>query len=279
MILFSPAKINIGLRIIERREDGYHNLQSVMVPVGLFDLLEIRTDDAHSHGLHFRQTGIPVEAGSGKNLCERAFELMAHEITLPPVQIHLHKQIPVGAGLGGGSSNASYTLKGLSRITNNGISPERLHQLASRLGSDCPFFLHHQPMLMEGRGEILSPSSVNLEGHHLVLLFPGIPISTAEAYAAVRPSSSGFDLGQLPARPPDQWRGLVVNDFEKEIFRLYPLLEDLKTGLYNAGANYASMSGSGSSVYGIFHHVPRLPAGLEKYVIWKGKADLPSAVS
>lgn len=279
MILFSPAKINIGLRIFERRADGYHNLQSVMYPLGLFDLLEIRMDDPRSHGLRFSQTGIPVEAGSGKNLCEKAFELMTHETTLPPVQIHLHKQIPVGAGLGGGSSNASYTLKGLNRITNKELSSERLHRLASRLGSDCPFFLHRQPMLMEGRGEKLNPSTVNLKGYYMVLLFPGIHISTAEAYAVVSPSSSGTDLGQLAAIPVERWRGSVVNDFEKEIFRRYPLLEELKTGLYSAGAIYASMSGSGSSLYGIFREIPELPAGLEKHLIWKGKADLPTAVS
>lgn len=279
MILFSPAKINIGLRILERRADGFHNLQSVMYPLALFDLLEIRMTGQSGLGLRFSQTGLPVEGGNGENLCEKAFELMARVTPLPSVYIHLHKQIPVGAGLGGGSSNASYTLKGLNRLAQRELSYEQLHEMASLLGSDCPFFLHQQPMMMEGRGEKLTPSPVNLKGYYVAVLFPGIHISTAEAYAGVHPYSSETDLGQLTARPTDQWRDLVVNDFEKTIFRRHPFLEELKTGLYSAGAVYASLSGSGSSLYGIFSEVPDLPDSMSQHVIWKGKAELPAAVN
>jgi 4-diphosphocytidyl-2-C-methyl-D-erythritol kinase len=277
MILFSPAKINIGLHILERRPDGFHNIQSVMYPVGLCDILEIHRSGASGTGLKFTRTGIPVEEGPGENLCEKAYALMVAETTLPPVHIHLHKQIPVGAGLGGGSSNASATLKGLYQLSGRRFSLDRLHGMALRLGSDCPFFLHREPMMMEGRGEQLTPSKVNLGGFYLAILFPGIHISTAEAYAGATPAAPRAHLSRLVDGPVDQWNGLVVNDFEKAIFARYPDLGYLKSALCQAGAIYASMSGSGSSVYGIFREPPVLPGKLDRLAVWKGKADLTPA--
>ncbi len=272
MILNSPAKINIGLHIIARRPDGFHDLQSVMYPVGLNDIIEIREASHGSDALDFSQSGISIPAGPEKNLCEKAHELFAKKRVIPPVEIHLHKQIPVGAGLGGGSSNASLTLLGLNQLCTDPLSTETLHDMAASLGSDCPFFLHKQAMMMEGRGERLSPSSVSLDGLYLVLLFPDIHISTPEAYAGVSPKMPARHLGQLLDVPVNKWKGSIVNDFEKGIFEKHPKIEMLKEELYRAGALYVSLSGSGSSIYGIFPQQPVLTDAVTPYIIWKGKA-------
>lgn len=278
MILYSPAKINIGLHIIARRPDGFHDLQSVMYPVGLSDILEIRETTEGSDALKFSQTGITIPGGSEKNLCEKAHEVFTRERDIPPVEIHLHKQIPVGAGLGGGSSNASLTLLGLNQLTSEPVSPETLHDMAASLGSDCPFFLHKNAMMMEGRGEILSPSTVKLDGLYLVLLFPDIHISTPEAYSGVKPQMPAIHLEHLLKAPVNKWKGSIVNDFEKGIFEKYPKIAMLKEELYHAGALYASLSGSGSSIYGIFpgqpdlSDIPELPDSLTPFIIWKGEA-------
>ena len=275
MIHLSPAKVNIGLAIIERRKDGFHNLQSVMVPIGLCDIIEIRPSGLTGKGLHFSQSGIHVETGEGKNLCERAFDIFSEKASLPHVNIHLHKQIPVGAGLGGGSSNGTTTLLGLNQLLKKPLLPDPLHEMAAKLGSDCPFFLHREPMMMEGRGEILTPLPIRLDGLTMVALFPKIQSSTAAAYAVVTPATPATHLEQLVAAPIEKWKETVVNDFEEGIFRKHPELDLLKQGLYKAGALYASLSGSGSSLFGIFPGTPRLPSGLSQYVIWSGAAEAP----
>ena len=272
MILFSPAKINIGLQILEKREDGFHNIRSVMYPIGLCDILEIGKLPEGNSPLLFSQTGISIDSSHENNLVTKAWELLAGETEIPPAAIHLHKQIPVGAGLGGGSSNASVTLKALNQMARNSLAPERLELLAARLGSDCPFFLHNGPMMMEGRGEILSQAKVNLDGSFLVLLFPGIHVSTARAYADVVPKIQEDPLENLILKPADQWKDHIKNDFEENVFTKYPLIRELKNELYHAGAQYASLSGSGSSIYGIFREFPHLPRALRKYVIWGGIA-------
>jgi len=272
MILFSPAKINIGLLVTRRREDGYHNLQSVMHPVALYDLIEIKEIDSPVGGITFTHSGIPAGCDRNNNLCIRAYKMLAGETALPPVGLHLHKQIPPGAGLGGGSSNASTTLKWLNRLAQQPLSGERLRELAGALGSDCPFFLGEGSMMMEGRGEILRPVRLNLDHLSLVLLYPGIHISTAEAYEGVHPILPGKHLGSLIREPIDKWKELIVNDFEGPIFKSHPELNEIKQGLYEAGAIYASLSGSGSSIYGLFRELPSLPESLDCMVIWKGNA-------
>ncbi len=272
MIHFSPAKINLGLEILERRDDGFHMLRSVMYPIGLCDIIEIHQPAGDQVPVSFSQSGIRFEGDQEKNLCIQAWKLMASECTLPAIAIHLHKQIPVGAGLGGGSSNASTILKGLNLLAGFPVPHERLADLAARLGSDCPFFLYDVPMLMEGRGELLSHVKLNLGPAYLVLLFPEIHISTAAAYAAVTPAIPDSHLRQVIEGPVNQWKKQLVNDFEKNAFIRHPLLKDLKLGLYNAGAKFASMSGSGSSLYGIFDTPPALPEEIRKYVIWEGQA-------
>lgn len=272
MILPSPAKINIGLQIIGKRSDGFHELQSLMYPVGLSDIIEIREAGPAASALSFSQSGIPVKEGAGKNLCEMAHELFARKRELPPLEIHLHKQIPIGAGLGGGSSNATVILKGLNQLTKKPFTKKSLHEMAAELGSDCPFFLHDQAMMMEGRGEILSPSPLSLKGLWLVLLFPKIHISTPEAYAGVLPALPDQHLEKILAAPIQKWKASVVNDFEKGIFIKYPELAGIKQQLYTAGAIYASLSGSGSSLYGIFHEKPVLSGQLSSFIIWEGRA-------
>jgi len=272
MILFSPAKINLGLQILERRDDGFHELRSLMYPTGLCDIVEINQLAEENNPVSFSQSGIRFEADLEDNLCITAWKLLAAECPLPPVSIHLHKQIPVGAGLGGGSSNATTILKGLNLLASSPLPTERLADLAARLGSDCPFFLHEGPMMMEGRGELLSEVYFSLESYYLVLLFPDLHISSAEAYRAVSPVIPEVHLRQMIELPLDQWKGLIINDFEASAFRKHPLLEELKSSLYHAGASYASMSGSGSALFGIFDSVPQLPEQMQGHMIWKGPA-------
>lgn len=270
MIFFSPAKINIGLQILGKRPDGFHNIQSLMHPVGLSDILEINPLHSKNQEILFSQSGLRFDADLEDNLCIKAWRILAGECNLPPVEIHLHKQIPVGAGLGGGSSNASVTLLGLNALAEDPLSMERLAELAETLGSDCPFFLNKEPMMMEGRGEILTPVHLNLAGLFLVLLFPEIHISSAEAYRGVKPAVPDHLVSELIQKPVSHWKGLIKNDFENSVFIKYPRLNDLKQKLYESGALYASLSGSGSSLYGLFAQRPSLPDDLRKQVIWAG---------
>jgi 4-diphosphocytidyl-2-C-methyl-D-erythritol kinase len=276
MIYFSPAKINIGLQILNKRTDGYHNIQSVMHPVGLCDILEINILPTADKGFLFSQSGIRFEGDQEDNLCLQAMELFRKETQIPPVQMHLHKQIPVGAGLGGGSSNASTTLLGLNALADNPLTVKQLGELAAILGSDCPFFLDPQSMLMEGRGEILSPLFLSMEEIYLVLLFPEIHVSTQDAYAGVIPAIPPLQLKELIKEPLSRWEELIENDFEKSVFKRYPQLVSLKRELYSSGASYASLSGSGSSLYGLFKERPSLPDGLQKHVIWEGPTQTRS---
>ena len=272
MIRYAPAKINIGLQILEKRKDGFHNIRSVMYPTGLCDILEIKALPEGARTFQFSQSGITIDTDPESNLVTAAWRLLKDKTVLPPVAIHLHKQIPVGAGLGGGSSNASLVLLTLNQLAPKGISPEGLEELAGQLGSDCPFFLHQGPMMMEGRGEILSPAKVDLGSLYLVLLLPGIPVSTAVAYAEVTPEIPEFSLEQAISLPVKEWPGLVENGFEESLGIRFPLIRELKESLYRAGAQYASLSGSGSSLYGIFHQHPRLPDEIKDFVIWEGPA-------
>jgi 4-diphosphocytidyl-2-C-methyl-D-erythritol kinase len=270
MILFSPAKVNLGLRITERRKDGFHNLQSVMLPVGLKDILEFRISPEKSQPFSMSQSGLSTDTPRKSILCWRAWELFSKEITLPPVEMHLHKQIPVGAGLGGGSSNAALTLKGLNLLSGNQIGREGLQEMAAELGSDCSFFLEGGPVYMEGRGEILSPLGFRLEPLYLIILFPGIHISTSKAYRGVTPQQPEIPLLAQLKNPLSAWQNTILNDFESSLFKEYSLLSKLKSEIYRSGASYASLSGSGSALYGIYTSVPQLSERLSKYLVWQG---------
>ena len=267
MLLFSNAKINLGLRVIDKRSDGYHNIETVMMPVGLCDLLEFV--EAGEDVPVLTNTGIQTGCEYKDNLVFKAWSLLKKDFNIPAVKIHLHKFIPQGAGLGGGSSNAAFMLKGLNDYFNIGLHSDKLEDYAAMLGSDCPFFIRNTPCLVTGKGEKLDNITLNT-GFYLVLLHPGFAISTKDAYKGIVPGIEDRPLANIISEPPDKWADILFNQFEETVFPGYPGLAELKTGLYRRGAFYASMSGSGSSVYGLFINKPVLENGIQKMIIWEG---------
>ncbi len=265
MLVFPGAKINIGLRIMEKRPDGFHNIETFFYPVSLSDALEFVVRKDARKGDTIRVTGLMTETDPENNLVMKAVKTMRHSFDFPPLKIHLHKNIPVGAGLGGGSSDAAGMLRLLNRYFGFGLTSEELRSFAGVVGSDAPFFIDGTPSFAEGVGNILSEFPLDLSRYHIVILYPGTNISTAMAYAGCVPCPTGLSLRQLLVLPVSEWRGRVINDFELNIFRSHPQVGRLKVGLYEAGALYASMSGSGSAVYGIFDAEPDLPPELARY--------------
>ncbi len=252
MVVFPNCKINIGLNILGKREDGYHNLQTVFLPVPITDVLEI-IEDNHAHNICYTSSGIHVPGTPENNLCVKAYQLLKKDFPLlPPIKMHLHKNVPMGAGLGGGSADAAFTLKLLNTKFNLNISTEQLQAYALELGSDCPFFIINTACFASGRGENLKPIPLNLSAYKIYIINPGIHISTSLAFSQVSICSNPPDLAKLVAAPIDLWKAEVVNDFEKPVFEVYPEIAGIKAQLYDQGASYASMSGSGSTVYGIF---------------------------
>lgn len=268
MILFPNAKINLGLHILSKREDNYHNLETLMHPIGLFDILEFLPGKETETSL--RHTGIPVSGEISENLVYKAYILLKEKYQLPELKIHLHKMIPAGAGLGGGSSDAAFMLKGLNQFFGLKLSISELHEYAAILGSDCSFFIENVPALASGRGEILAPAENYIKNYKILLFFPGFPVSTKEAYSGITPNSERESLFSVLETGISDWKLNLRNDFEKTVFEKYPQLGILKDSLYECGAVYASLSGSGSAVYGIFENSFRIPEGLRKYLIWMG---------
>ncbi|HVS98330.1 MAG TPA: 4-(cytidine 5'-diphospho)-2-C-methyl-D-erythritol kinase [Puia sp.] len=250
MLSFPAAKINLGLRILRRRDDGYHELETAFYPVPLKDALEIlRNSDKTT----FTGYGLPIPGDPDANLCLKAWQMLRNDFpTLPAVQFHLYKNIPVGAGLGGGSSDGATTLLGLNRQFQLGLTESQLIEYASRLGSDCPFFVLNTACLGTGRGDVLEPLKLDLTGYTLVLADPGIHVGTAEAFSLCTPGQNSIPLKVVLSQPVAAWRGQLVNDFEEPIFRLHPRLRVVKETLYANGALYASLTGSGSAFFGIF---------------------------
>jgi 4-diphosphocytidyl-2-C-methyl-D-erythritol kinase len=259
MVLFPNAKINLGLNITEKRPDGYHNIETCFFPIAICDILEFIETKGETT---FESSGISIPGNARENLCMQAWKLIKDEYDIPPVKIFLHKQIPIGAGLGGGSSDAAYMLRGLNDYFKLNIEPEKLEVLASKLGSDCSFFIRNVPCFATGRGEILTPIELNIKGYKILLVNPGIHVGTSEAYAQVHPKQPEFSLSQSLKLPLDKWVEFISNDFEAGVFKKHPKIAQIKESIINAGAVYASMSGSGSSVYGIF--VGDIPDKLEK---------------
>jgi len=258
MTVYPHAKINIGLSIIGKRPDGFHDIETVFYPIQLFDVLKIETSVSGASGkLIFTCDGIALTVdGLKENLCCKAYQLLDADYDLPPAKIHLHKVIPVGAGLGGGSSDGAYTLKALNNLFQLQIPNEKLTMYASRLGSDCAFFLQHNPAFGVGKGNILEPLSLSLAEYRIVLIKPPVFVSTADAYASVIPQKTTHHLPDLLQAPVSEWRNAVFNDFEDVVFKKYPEISRIKEKLYHEDAVYASMSGSGSCVYGIFRENP-----------------------
>ncbi|MGB1295326.1 MAG: 4-(cytidine 5'-diphospho)-2-C-methyl-D-erythritol kinase [Flavobacteriales bacterium] len=255
MIVYPNAKINLGLNIHSKFENGYHALQSIFIPIPLFDILEI-VETPNNTETQFSSTGISIP-GKG-NLCLDAYNLLKNDFDIPTVNIHLHKQIPIGAGLGGGSADASFTLTTLNNMFNLNIDVPVLEQYAKLLGADCPFFIENKPKFVEGIGEIMTPIEESpLKEMFLVLIFPEIHISTQEAYSGIRLTPK-MDYNNIDFTQIDSFKDLFKNDFEYHIFKKHNKLASIKEQLYKEGAFYASMSGSGSTMYGLFKEEPDL---------------------
>lgn len=250
MILYPNAKINLGLRILEKRRDGYHDIETLFLPIGLCDILEI-ADNEEDH-TKITITGIELDSPGNDNLVMKAWNILNREFGIPPVTIHLHKIIPVGAGLGGGSADAAFMLKGLSRMFDCNLPEERLEEFAAEIGSDCAFFIKNQPAIGTGRGEILETVKFDPGDYEILLVNPAIHIGSGEAYSGVVPEQPGNRLKDLLSQPVVSWQHSIQNDFERSVFAKYPEIRNLKNKLLKMGAIYASMSGSGSSVYGLF---------------------------
>ena len=251
MIRFPNAKINLGLNIVSRRPDGYHDIETVFYPIGLEDSLEIvpaGEDKLTSLSCYGNHVDCPME----KNLVTKAYHLLQHEFHIPEVEMHLFKHIPDGAGLGGGSSDAANALIILNDMFHLGLSHHQLAERAATLGADCAFFVYNKPMMATGIGNVFSTTDINLSGYHLLLVKPDVSVPTAQAYAKVTPAPSQMPILEILATPIEQWKHHLHNDFEVSVFAQHPLLQEIKDKIYAAGALYASMSGSGSSIFGIF---------------------------
>ncbi len=271
MIVFPNAKINIGLRITGKRPDGYHNIETVFYPVSLCDALEFVVPDRPIEKDQLEVTGIDTGCEPDKNLVIKTLLRLREKNAFPFLKVHLHKVIPVGAGLAGGSSDAACLLKIVNRHFGLNIDTPVLRVMASDLGSDCAFFVDCVPSFASGRGEILTPVKTVLTGYYIVILNPGIGINTGEAYQNCQPAVPSTSLIKLIDLPVNEWKGIIINDFENFAFKKHPVLRDLKEQLYNSDALFSLMSGSGSSVYGIFSEKPDFPPKLKKYLIWEGR--------
>ncbi len=273
MLFFPNAKINIGLNITRKRPDGYHDIETIFCPVSLSDVLEfVVAPDAPSGNVIYTASGIPVDGNSENNLCVKAYHLLAQKFNLPALQVHLHKIIPMGAGLGGGSSDGAFMLKMLNENFKLGLSEEQLCDYASKLGSDCAFFIKNRPLFGYERGNRFRELPVFPSYMHIVLVNPGIHVGTAEAYAGVSPAKPIHSVEDLIQRPVEEWKDQLVNDFEKSVFRKHHSIGVIKDKLYDTGAVYASMTGSGSTVYGLYKETaPDLEAVFPDCFVWKGK--------
>ena len=260
MIVFPNCKINLGLNVLKKREDGFHDLETVFYPLPLRDIVEIiHTPD--ETGILFSKSGLEINGYTDNNLCITAYSLLRKKFPqVGPVQLHLHKAIPAGAGLGGGSADAAFTLKLLNEMCGLQLSKEQLLDLAAQLGSDCPFFIINKPCFSKGRGEILEEIRLDLSAFKFILVNPGIHIDTGAMFQKIKPALPKISLKEIIKHPVESWREEMKNDFEEIVFSLHPEIGNIKDDLYNAGALYASLSGSGSTVYGIFskHQTPAL---------------------
>ena len=259
MITFPNIKINLGLSITEKRPDGYHNLETVFYPVALEDALEIRTNPEAQQKFTLHQHGMEIAGNPENNLVVKAYLLLDKEFHLPPVEIHLYKHIPSGAGLGGGSSDAAFMLKLLNEHYNLQLSDKQMEDYAATLGADCAFFIKNTPTYAEGIGNIFSPIELSLKGYRIMIVKPDVFVSTREAFANIRPHRPEYPVREVIRRPVAEWKDTLINDFEASVFPQYPVIGEIKEELYHQGAIYASMSGSGSSVFGLFAAGTTLP--------------------
>jgi len=251
VIVFPHAKINLGLYVTGKRPDGYHDIETVFYPVPLCDALEAIEDFSLSNQIDLTVTGNDSLTAKD-NLCIKAYQLLQKDFKLPSVKVHLHKIIPTGAGLGGGSADAVFMLKILNKLFKLKLTGDALKKYALELGSDCPFFIDNKPVHATGRGEIMQPAEVSLKDYFISIIKPQVSVSTAVAYKMIKPQKPRMPILSAIQQPIEKWKDLLTNDFEKPVFEKHPEIENVKKKLYDAGAVFALMSGSGSAVYGIF---------------------------
>ena len=259
MITFPNAKINLGLNIVEKRPDGYHNLETIFYPIPLQDALEITPWEGGERKYKLAQSGIQIAGDDENNLVVKAYKLLDSLYNLPPIEINLLKHIPSGAGLGGGSADAAFMLCMLNQHFQLNIPNEQLEVYAAQLGADCAFFVENKPTFAEGIGNIFSPIELSLKGYKLLLVKPDIFVSTRDAFAQIKPKRPTISLKEVAKMPVEAWKTYMVNDFEESVFPQFPAIADIKAKLYDMGAIYASMSGSGSSVFTLFKGDATLP--------------------
>lgn len=284
MVVFPNIKINIGLFVTGKRPDGYHNIESIFYPVPWCEALEVvdRVEDQRPYAegelkaiteqgkVRFHQYGLDIPGAAANNLCIKVYQLLEEWFNLPAVDMHLLKALPIGAGLGGGSADAAFCLRALKDFYQLRISDHEAMELLAKVGSDCPFFWKNQPMFVHGRGEKMHPIELSLKGYCVLVIYPNIPISTKEAYAGITPKAAPVDLHLLADLSIESWREVVHNDFEASVFPNHPELPAIKARLYEMGAMYASMSGSGSALYGVFSEAPDLDKDLIVFPHWVG---------
>ncbi|MGB5989465.1 MAG: 4-(cytidine 5'-diphospho)-2-C-methyl-D-erythritol kinase [Marinifilaceae bacterium] len=269
MITFPNAKINIGLNVVKKREDGFHNIETVFYPLTLTDILEIiENKDLPKGEYTYTSYGIEIDCSVENNIIIKAYNLIAHDYDIPGIDIFFHKNIPFGGGLGGGSADAAYMLKLLNDKFSLSLTTEQLEDYASRIGSDCAFFIKNEPVYAYGRGELFKEINFSLKGKYIVLVKPNIAVPTGKAYSGIKPQASTFDLKDLSSLSLSEWKDKVNNDFEKTVFKAFPAIKNLKDKLYSLGAEYAVMTGSGATVYGIFNKEVDLSASFEDCFYW-----------
>lgn len=266
MIDFPNGKINIGLSVTEKRADGFHNLETVFYPVKIHDILEIII--APDSIFSFASTGTMLAGKPQANLVFKAWQMLKEDYNLPPVQIHLHKVIPPGAGLGGGSADAAFTIRMLIKLFDLRLNVEKMQYYAEKLGSDCAFFIDNKTALATGRGDQFEPFELNLADRYIVIVKPDIHISTPDAYSWIKPVKKEKPLHELMKSSMKDWKNLVINDFETEVFKRYPEIQMIRDELYRMGSIYASLTGSGSAVYGIFDQPVHVGSKLQNYFVW-----------
>ena len=259
MINFPIAKINLGLNVVSKRDDGYHNLETVFYPVPIKDALEVfPMEDGFPSDVRcdLKVTNLFIDGDEQKNLVVKAYNMIAQDYELPRVHVHLYKHIPTQAGMGGGSSNCAYMIRLLNEMFSLGMSDEKMIGYAARLGADCAFFIKAQPAYAEGIGEKLQPISIDLSGCKMLVVRPNIPVSTKEAFSLITPQVPKKNCLDIVRQPIETWKDELVNDFERSVFAIHPEIGRLKEMMYEQGAVYAAMSGSGSSVFGLFSDTP-----------------------
>ena len=269
MICFPNCKINIGLFITEKRNDNYHNIETVFYPVPLYDVLEI----VKSKHNQFTVSGLEIDGNENSNLIIKSYNILKEKFKLPPLNIYLHKIIPMGAGLGGGSSNAAFMVKLLNDSFLLNISNKQMIEIVGKIGSDCPFFIENKVKFASEKGDSFKNINLNLSNYNLLIVKPSVNISTQIAYSLIKQKKPSFNLENIDIKDIDNWKNYVINDFEEPLFLKFPKIKAVKEKLYNLGAVYASMSGSGSAVYGVFKNPVNTSNLFNDCFVWQGKLN------